>query len=55
VRLWFILADAEQATSEQSVINRAVVEGHLRIAAIRVWAASSWGDEVLSEKPAIAE
>jgi PIN domain nuclease of toxin-antitoxin system len=40
VWLWFMLADAELAISEQKVINRAAVSGHLGIAAISVWEAA---------------
>jgi len=38
--IWFMLANAELATSGRAAINRAAAEGQLRIAAISVWEAA---------------
>lgn len=40
VWVWFMLANAELATDEQTAINRAASSGQLRIAAISVWEAA---------------
>ena len=40
VWIWFMLANAELAIGERSVINRAAASGRLRIAAISVWEAA---------------